>query len=309
MDFIKGLIKALLSHFIRTVVGSERGEVDVAFVQQYTDTLRHLVQHRKTKLRDTVLVDTNFVGEFKFYDQLGATTMTEKVSRHQDTPIDPADHQRRRLAKRDFVVNHLLDTEDQLNMLIDPKSNYMQSQSMAAGRQIDDVIIEAFDGTAFSGKSGSTSEAFDTNNIIAVGAAGMTKAKLITAKQKLDDNDVDEEDRFLAIKPSQLADLLNTTEVTSSDFNTVKALVEGKLDTWLGFNVRKTTRLTNNTNGNRKCFAWHRAAMQLGIQKEPTGRIDPRPDKMYANQAYFSMSIGATRLEEKRIIEIVCLEA
>ena len=285
------------------------GLVDVAFVQQYTDTLRLLVQQRRTKLRDTVLVDTDFVGEFKFYDQLGATEMTEKVSRHQDTPIDPADHQRRRLAKRDFVVNHLLDKEDQLNMLIDPKSNYMQSQAMAAGRQIDDVIIEAFDGTAYSGKTGSDSEAFDSNNIIAVGAAGLTKAKLITAKQKLDDNDVEEEDRFCAIKPSQLADLLNVDEVVSSDFNVVKALVQGEVNTWLGFQFRKTTRLSNNTAGNRKCFAWHRAAIQLGIQKEPTGRIDERLDKMYAWQTYFSMSIGATRLEEERIIEIVCLEA
>ncbi len=285
------------------------GLVDVAFVQQYTDTLRLLVQQRRTKLRDTVLVDTDFVGEFKFYDQLGATEMTEKVSMHQDTPIDPADHQRRRLAKRDFVVNHLLDKEDQLNMLIDPKSNYMQSQAMAAGRQIDDVIIEAFDGTAFSGKTGSDSESFDSDNIIAVGAEGMSKGKLILAKQKLDDNDVEEEDRFLALKPSQLADLLNTDTATSSDFNTIKALVQGEINTWLGFQFRKTTRLSNNASGNRKCFAYHRAAMQLGIQKEPTGRIDERLDKMYAWQTYFSMSIGATRLEEKRIIEIVCLEA
>ncbi len=285
------------------------GLVDVAFVQQYTDTLRLLVQQRRTKLRDTVLVDTDFVGEFKFYDQLGASSMTEKVSRHQDTPIDPADHQRRRLAKRDFVVNHLLDKEDQLNMLIDPKSNYMQSQAMAAGRQIDDVIIEAFDGTAYSGKTGSDSESFDSENIIAVGAAGMNKAKLISAKQILDDNDVEEDDRFLAMKPSQLSDLLNTTEVTSSDFNTVRALVQGELNTWLGFQIRKTTRLANNASGNRKCFAYHRASMQLGIQKEPTGRIDERMDKMYAWQTYFSMSIGATRLEEKRIVEIVCLEA
>lgn len=282
--------------------------IDVAFVQQYTDTLRLLVQQKKTKLRDAVLVDTNFVGEFKFYDQLGATTMTEKVSRHQDTPIDPADHQRRRLAKRDFVVNHLLDKEDQLNMLIDPKSNYMQSQAMAAGRQIDDVIIEAFDADAFSGKIGSGTATFTAANIIAHGDAGLTKSKLIDAKQLLDDADVEEDDRFCAIKPSQLSDLLNVNEVVSSDFNVVKALVQGELNTWLGFQFRKTTRLTNNASGNRKCFAWHRAAMQLGIQKEPTGRIDERKDKMYAWQTFFSMSIGATRLEEARIVEIVCLE-
>ena len=310
MNCIMGFIKNLLSGFLGLYKSlGNAGEVDTAFVQQYTDALRLLVQQRRTKLRDSVLVDTNFVGEFKFYDQLGATEMTEKVARHQDTPITVADHQRRRLSKRDYVVNHLLDTEDQLNMLIDPKSNYMQSQAMSAARQIDDVIIEAFDADAQSGKTGSTTQSFDSNNIIVVGAAGMTKAKLLEAKQKLDDNDVEEDDRHLALKPKQLSDLLNTNEVASSDFNVVKALVQGELNTWLGFNFRMTTRLSNNSDGNRKCFAYHRASIQLGIQKEPTGRIDPRPDKMYATQVFFSMSIGATRLEEKRIVQIDCLES
>jgi len=132
---------------------------------------------------------------------------------------------------------------------------------------------------------------------------------LITAREKLDDNDVEEEDRYLALKPKQLSDLLNTSAATSSDYNVVKALVQGEINTWLGFSFKKTTRLGNNATGNRKCFAWHEAAIQLGIQKEPSGRIDQRPDKNYAWQCFFSMSIGATRLEEKRIIEIVCSEA
>ena len=309
MNFIKILLNALLSPLWEwyTALGN-RGEVDTAFVQQYTDNLRLLVQQRRTKLRDAVLVDTNFVGEFKFYDQLGADSMTEKVARHQDTPIDVADHRRRRISKQDFVHNKLLDTEDQLNMLIDPKSSYMQSAAMAAGRQIDDTIITAFDADASTGKTGSGTTSFTLGNIIAVSSAGMNKAKLIEAKQLLDDNDVEQDDRFLALKPIQLSDLLNTTEATSSDFNTVRALVQGDLNTWLGFGFRMTTRLANNSSGNRKCFAWHRAAMQLGIQKEPSGRVDQRPDKMYAWQVYFSMSLGAVRLEEKRIIEIVCLE-
>jgi hypothetical protein len=284
------------------------GLVDTAFVQQYTDTLRMLVQQKKTKLRDTVLVDTNFTGEYKFYDQLGATAMVEKVSRHQDTPIIAADHQRRRLAKRDFIANDLLDTEDQLAMLIDPKSTYMTSWAAAAARQIDDVIITAFDGTAYSGKTGGTAETFLAANIIPVAASGMSKAKLLSAKQLLDDAEVEEEDRHLALKPAQLTDLLNVDEVTSADFNTVKALVQGELNTWLGFTFHKTTRLSNNAAGNRKCFAYHKAAIQLGIQKEPSGRIDQRPDKNYAWQCFFSMSIGATRLEEERIVEIVCQE-
>lgn len=283
-------------------------DVTTAFVQQYTDNIRQLVQQKGSKLRETVLVDPNFVGEYKFYDQLGASSMEEKTSRHQDTPsIDP-DHNRRRLSKRDFVHNVLLDTEDQLNMIVDPKSSYSLSAMMAAGRQIDDVIIEAFDATAYTGKTGSTSQSFTAANIVASGSTGMTKAKLLSAKLILDDNDVEEDERFCVCAPTQINDLLDTTEVASSDYNTVKALVQGELNTWLGFTFKKITRLDTNDSDERECYVYHRYAMQLGIQKEPTGRIDQRPDKNYAWQVYLSMSLNATRLEEERIAEIPCAE-
>ena len=72
------------------------GLVDVAFVQQYKDTITQLTQQKQTKLRRSVMVDTNFNAEFKFIDQLGASEMVEKTTRHQDTPIVDPDHQRRR---------------------------------------------------------------------------------------------------------------------------------------------------------------------------------------------------------------------
>ncbi len=287
------------------------GAVTTAFVNQFTDNIRQLVQQKVSKLRGAVLVDTNFVGEFKFYDQLGATDMIEKTSRHQVTPsIDP-DHQRRRLSKRDFLHNTLFDTEDQLRMIIDPKSSYSMSAAMSAGREQDDVIIEAFDAIAYAGKSGGSGTSFDSDNIVAVGTTNLSKAKLLSAMKILDDNDVEADDRHIATAPSQVNALLNTTEVSSSDYNTVKTLVEGQLKTWLGFNFIKITRLGTTLSGGtiRKVFAWHRAAMQLGIGKEPSVRIDQRPDLNYAWQVFMNMTLNAVRLEEKRIVQINCQEA
>lgn len=282
--------------------------VDTAFVQQYKDMITHLVQQKAAKLQRSVKVDTNFVGEYKFYDQLGSTEMIEKTSRHQDTPsIDP-DHQRRRISKRDFIHNVLFDTEDQLNMIVDPKSDYAEGARMAAGRKIDDRIIAAYNATAYSGKTGSTSTSFTAANQIAHASAGMTKAKLLEAKRLLDDAEVDEEDRFLVLGTRQVENLLNTTEVASSDYNTVKALVDGALNTWLGFTLIRSSRL-GVTSSIRRCYAYHRAAMQLAIQKEPEVKIDQRPDKNYCWQVFLALSIGATRLEEARIVEISCDES
>ena len=284
------------------------GAITTAFVQQYNDTMAMLVQQKMTKLRGSVLVDTDFTGEYKFYDQLGATSMQEKVSRHQDTPIIDPDHKRRRLSKQDFIHNTLFDQEDQLAMLIDPKSKYMLAASMAAGRQMDDVIITAAGGTAYTGKTGSTSSSFSADYKIAVGGNGLTKKKLLTAKKMLDQKEVEEEDRYFVCSAEQIEDLLNTTEVASADYNTVKALVEGQLDTWVGFKFIRSERLSTDGSDSRLCYAYHKGAIQLGIQKEASGRIDARPDKNYAMQVFMSLSIGATRLEDERIIQVACSE-
>ena len=284
------------------------GNVSTAAVQQYTDNIRLLVQQEMGKLRNTVLVDSNFTGEFKFYDQLGADEMTEKVSRNQDTPTDQPDHKRRRVSKRDFVHNKLLDQEDQLNMIVDPKGKYSQSAAMAAARAEDDLIIDAFNATAYTGKTGSDSTSFDADNQVAAGAVGMTKAKMLSAKLLLDNAEVEAANRYAVMAPQQLNDLLNTTEVTSADFNTVRALVDGDLDTWLGFKIIKSTRLAVDGSSSRLTYFYHKAAMQLAIQKEPTARADQRPDKNYAWQVFMSMSMGSTRLEEARIVQVACTE-
>ena len=284
------------------------GNVSTAAVQQYTDNIRLLVQQEMGKLRNTVLVDSNFTGEFKFYDQLGADEMTEKVSRNQDTPTDQPDHKRRRVSKRDFVHNKLLDQEDQLNMIVDPKGKYSQSAAMAAARAEDDLIIDAFNATAYTGKTGSDSTSFDADNQVAAGAVGMTKTKMLSAKLLLDNAEVEAANRYAVMAPQQLNDLLNTTEVTSADFNTVRALVDGDLDTWLGFKIIKSTRLAVDGSSSRLTYFYHKAAMQLAIQKEPTARADQRPDKNYAWQVFMSMSMGSTRLEEARIVQVACAE-
>jgi len=115
---------------------------------------------------------------------------------------------------------------------------------MAMGRATDDVIIAAATGTAYTGETGSTSQA--QQSVIAGGSAGLTIAKLRTAKQTFDLADVDPSiPRHIIVGPEQINNLLATTEVTSSDFNTIKALVHGEIDTFLGLNLQHPTDLQN----------------------------------------------------------------
>ena len=178
---------------------------------------------------------------------------------------------------------------------------------MAMGRAMDDVIISAALGTAFTGETGSTSTS--NANTIAHGSAGLTIAKLRTAKETLDLGSVDPSiPRHIIVSPKQITDLLGTTEVTSSDFNTVKALANGEINSFLGFNFIVSNRLSIESS-KRKVIAFASDGITLGVGKDVEARIDERADKSYATQVYYCMSIGATRMEEEKVVEVQAHEA
>lgn len=282
---------------------------DTAFVRQYQDNVYLLAQQLDSYLRQSVMVDSNFKAEKKFYDQYASDSMIELQSRYQDTPIQLPDHRRRMVTPRYFVSSTLEDPVDALQMLIDPKSAYLQAKMAAANRQWDDVIISALGGTAFTGKDGTVAVTFPAGQQIAAGGAGMTKVKTVRSKRLLDVAEVDREDRSMFHGAAQMEDLLNTTEVTNSDYNVVKALVEGQINTWVGFKWVMTQRLLTDGSSARLCYAIQKKGVQLAIQKEMESRVDERPDKNFAWQVYLRMAGGATRLEELRVVQIACVEA
>lgn len=288
------------------------GAPNTAFIQQYNNTIYLLAQQLDTRLRGAVMVDSNWTGIAKFYDQYNQDTAIELMTRYADTPVQLPDFRRRMVTPRYFVSSTLEDPKDALQMAIDPKSTMMQAKMAAFNRTTDDILISAMGGTAYTGQTGSTAVTFATANQIVYNqfttGNGLTKAKVLSAKRLLDAAEVDANDRFLAHTAAQLEDLLNTTEVTSSDYNVVKALVQGELKTWCGFSFIHTERLLTDASSNRLIYAWQRAAIQLAVQKEIEGRIDERADKNFAWQVYMRMCMGSTRLEESRIVQIACSE-
>ena len=283
-------------------------QVDTAFVKQYSNTLFHLVQQKGSRLRMAVR-EEHIQGEESYYDQVGQNNAIKKLARHGDSPLTSIPHARRRVITEDFECGDLIDKPDQLKMLIDPSSAYMQANQWALGRKIDDVLIAGALGTSFTGKNGATAVPLPGSQKIAVGAAGLTLAKLITAKEILDSADVDpDEERYIALTAKQITNLLNTTEVKSADYNTVRALVQGQIDTFMGFKFIRTQRLTKDINGDRQVIAWIKSGLLLAMPQEITGRISERPDKSFSMYVYACLSCGATRMEEQKVVEIACLE-
>ena len=255
---------------------------------------------------DAVLVDTDFKGSISFTTNF-STSMVQKTSRHMETPVVDPNHARRRLTSVDYVHSFLLDKEDELSMILDPRSRYAENAAYAAGRKIDSVILTEGLGTAYYGQDGSSSialTAYDSGSHVVTASSGLTVDKILEVKRILDLEDVDpDEQRYWVCTPYEIQDLLNTTEVKSSDYNTVKALAQGDISDFCGFKFIQTNLVARASSVNAN-MAFVKSGIQLGIKRDITVRIDERPDLNYATQIWTAISLGAVRLDDAKVVKI-----
>lgn len=283
-------------------------QITTAFVEQYRDNIIMLSQQKGARLRSAVRSES-VVGKNAFFDRIGATAAIDAAGRHDDTPQIDTPHSRRRVSLVTSRWADLIDNPDKVRMLINPESDYAMNAVWAMGRKMDDRLIAAASGNSYTGVDGSTVVALPSAQKIVVNATGLTLAKLILAKEALDSADVDPEiPRYIAVTSKMISTLLNTTEVKSADYNTVKTLVQGDIDSFMGFKFIRTQRLALDGSGDRLALAWISTAMVLAVGSEPRVRISERDDKNYSTQVFVEMDIGATRLEDEGVVEIACDE-
>ncbi len=287
-------------------------QITTAFVEQYSSNVSLLAQQMGSKLRGAVDVET-IKGKNAFFDQIGSSAALVRSTRHGDTPQITTPHSRRRVSLADYEWADLIDDLDKVRMLSDPTSNYAKAAAAAMNRSIDDVIITAINASSDTGVAGGTAVALPAGSKFSTAdqTDGLTVAKLLESKYFLDNGNVDPSiKRWFVCGPKQIQDLLNTTEVKSSDYNTIKALAQGSINSFLGFEFIMSTRLNmdaTNTD-DRLCFAFTQDAIKLAIGADVKAKITERDDKSYATQVYYSMALGATRMEEAKVFQVPCDE-
>lgn len=308
-------------------------QITTAMVKQYSNNVFHLAQQKGSRLAEYVRRETQN-SEEQFYDHIGAVSAQKKVGRHSDTTYQDTPHGRRKVMTDPYFYADLVDKEDKLRIIMKPESEYAIAAKNALGRSMDDVIIEAALGTAYTGKEGSSSVTLANANKVAAfdgsttTGVGLTVGTLRAVKKKFNQNEVEDGDLYFVVAAEQLDNLLGSTEVTSSDYNSVKTLVNGDVDTFMGFKFIRIERLpvtaaattytvTNGVvgagtgtlpAGARRCFAFKRDGILLATASSVNAKISELPTKHYATQVYASMDIGATRMEEVKVVEVLCKE-
>lgn len=259
------------------------------------------------------MIDGDITGDRAFYDQVDATSMSEVTNRHGDTEYTDTPHRRRMVTLKTYEVADLVDRADQRRLLNDPINPYTRSMAAAAGRRVDDTLIAAFDATAATEVDGAGTAAFDTADYqwVATGAAsdgtgtaltidGLTKARQVLEAAENEEDD-GENSWHAALNAKARNDLLGETSVTSADYNTIKALVNGHINTFVGFNFHKSERL-GLVGAAYKLPFWVKKSMQIAMGQEARAFMDILPQKRHSTQVRYEIDLGATRMDEKGVV-------
>jgi hypothetical protein len=228
-----------------------------------------------------------------------------------------------------------VDRKDKLQNIHMPESEYAKAAAFGLGRRKDQVLIEAAFGSAATGESGSASTTLgNAQKVAAVKSASLDYANvqmLRKAKYIMDHGSVKGK-RYLIHSADFLEAQLSQTELTSSDFAAFKALQNGEIHSFLGFewlaceeidaylastfdddtfafNTATGLYLAAGTalGGTEKvALAFAEGGLLRGeTQGSFIANITDRADKGFSKQVYTAVDMGGVRMEEAKVVQLI----
>lgn len=273
-----------------------------AFVTLFDAEVKQAYQ-AKAELVGAVRQRRGIEGSTAKFPKVGKGVATLRVPQTDVTPLN-VDFSQVTATMEDWNAAEYSDIFMQQKVNFDERQELVQVVANAIGRRQDQLIIDALEGSSTS---------LTVANSIGGAASNLNVAKLREAKKLLDKNNVPPQDRHIVLHANNLAALLSETEVTSTDFNTVKALVSGEVNTYLGFTFhvlgdRTEGGLSIDGSSDRTVMAFHKSAIGYAEGIGPKTEINYVPEKTsFLVNAMFSA--GAVAIDAEGIVDITCRES
>ena len=270
-----------------------------AFVTLFESEVKQAYQ-AESVLRGTMRSRTNVQGNTVKFPKIGKGTATVRVPQTDVTPLNVT-YSQVTATMSDYIAAEYSDIFHQSHINFDERRELVEVVSKAIGRRIDQVCLDALN-AASSPSTVATS--------VGGAASNMNIEKLRASAKALNENNVPASDRYMLMHASQLDALLGETEVTSSDFASVKALVQGEINTFMGF--RFITIGDRDEGGlpkpsTRSCFAWHKDSMGYAESMAQKTEVNYIPEKTsFLVSSMFSA--GSIAIDDEGIVKISCTE-
>ena len=273
-----------------------------AFVTLFDAEVKQAYQG-KAQLVGAVRARRGVEGSTVKFPKVGRGVATPRIAQTDVTPLNVGFSQVT-LTLADWNAAEYSDIFSQAKVNFDERQELVQVVATAMGRRQDQMILDAL---------AASSTALTVGNDIGDTDSNLNVAKLREAKRLMDKNNVPMDNRHIVIHANGLSSLLSETSVTSSDFNTVKALVQGDINTCLGFQFhvlgdRSEGGLAIDGSNDRTCFAFHRDSLGYGEGIGMRTEINYIPEKTswLVNEVF---SAGAIAIDAEGIVSITCREA
>ena len=290
------------------------------YPNQYQTNVDLAIQQLESKVQAAVTRE-DFEGKRKAFNLLNSRAASLISSRKQSTPNNDPDMDKYWLTQNSYQVTETLDEFDDfyLAQIVLPTSPMVQNFAASFNRTVDDIIIAAADGDRFIGEDGTTTSKLSSFNgdsqrikvnYVESGSqvsSGLTIGKLRQASYLLDVQNVPEDDRYIIVGPAQKRDLLRAGEIGDADYNTVRALVNAEINTFMGFTFLHSTRL-GTISTYRKVLAFHKTGVKFSMGQKKS-YMDVRPDLSHALTVRSTMALGAVRTEDEKVVSIECAES
>lgn len=197
-----------------------------------------------------------------------------------------------------YELKLVIDNFEDLDINTSILNGYSMTHAKAIGRREDQFIIDSVVANAVKE--------------VPVAGTNLTKDKLIQSRKLLGDDEVDE-NLHIVIQQSQLASLLSDPEITSTDYNSVRLLMTGEIDTFMGYKFHVLGNRAEEgglpkTGDDRTCIAYAMEAVELGFRKDPTVSMTT-VEENFRVETLSVMSAGALVNRPKGTVKIICNEA
>jgi len=275
--------------------------ISSAFVTLFDAEVKQAFQGQRL-LSGLVRERQNVEGSTVKFPKIGKGSATLRVPQTDVTPLNIS-YSQVTATMSDYNAAEYSDIFHQAKVNFDERRELVQVVSGSIGRRMDQLVLDAL---------AASSTSLTVSNDIGGTDTNLNLTKLRTAKRYLDKNNVPADGRCFLVSASGLESLLGETAITSADFNSVKALVNGEIDTFLGF---KFTMIGDRSEGglaidaslDRVCFAYHRNAVGFGIGMNMKTEINYIAEKTsYLVNGMFSA--GAVAIDDEGIVKITCRE-
>lgn len=290
------------------------------YSQQYASAVELVAQQTRPRLVAGCTPMTAVGKSATVVNFVDSVEADERTTLYDDIVYGEVVHTRPWVYPRHFDKALPFDSIEQMQMMANPQSEYVQAVVAAINRKMDAEIIRAFFADRNVGENGTTTDSFAAARQISVDTGGtasglnVEKLQLLLQTAKALEVGIDDGERFnIAISPRQERDLMNEIEVISSDFTTKRIMDAGTVvgSGYMGFNWIVTNLLGVDGSSYRRVPVWTNRGMAFctwngGLKTDVDQDKGKRglPWRVYA-EGHF----GAVRRDDKRVFEIKCAES